>query len=226
MNFLELLPAIERDKLIEYWYREADASVLDYVRGYSDNYPVATSIDYVTDQPILELFDLLRERLGASVNTDHSLSSLNLPVSEMLSLRQLDFVGYPAAALMPESTVLWLKPHGLFTLTRTSSHSNIASLFGEQNRRLPIEDRLSVVRGIATSYPELMLSVAADQLGDFVEQLRLMKTNEDYRALLDRYAIRRTHPDFWTFSDQLHQEFRNRYPKQAGWLDYNRLENR
>ncbi|MBM4124875.1 MAG: hypothetical protein FJ246_07995 [Nitrospira sp.] len=37
---------------------------------------------------------------------------------------------------------------------------------------------------------------------------------------------RRTSPDFWQHSDQLHQAYRAREPIESGLFDDNRLENR
>jgi hypothetical protein len=44
--------------------------------------------------------------------------------------------------------------------------------------------------------------------------------------MADRFAVRRTHPDFWATSDALMQAYAQWSPLEAGLLDYNRLENR
>jgi len=53
-----------------------------------------------------------------------------------------------------------------------------------------------------------------------------MKTEKDYKQLLNRFGVRRTSPDFWTTSDQIAELFRQQEPLASGVLDYNRLENR
>ncbi len=53
-----------------------------------------------------------------------------------------------------------------------------------------------------------------------------MATTEQYSELLEAFAIRRTHPEFWQVSDQLHETHQQQNPINYGLLDYNRLENR
>jgi len=48
----------------------------------------------------------------------------------------------------------------------------------------------------------------------------------DYHALKSKFAIRRTHPQFWQYSDILHQVARQYRGVEFGMFDYNRLENR
>lgn len=43
---------------------------------------------------------------------------------------------------------------------------------------------------------------------------------------MDHFGVRRTSPDFWTLSDDVNRDYARRAPIEAGWLDYNRLENR
>lgn len=53
-----------------------------------------------------------------------------------------------------------------------------------------------------------------------------LTSEQDYQQFADRFAVRRTHPEFWRHSDQLHQAYHARAPLEAGLFDYNRLENR
>lgn len=53
-----------------------------------------------------------------------------------------------------------------------------------------------------------------------------MGSEEDYVALLDSYAIRRSSNKFWAYSDELTEWYKMKYPIEAGLLDYNRFENR
>ena len=53
-----------------------------------------------------------------------------------------------------------------------------------------------------------------------------MTSEADYRTLKSRFAVRRTDPQFWRFSDILHQQVKKYRGIEYGLLDYNRLENR
>lgn len=53
-----------------------------------------------------------------------------------------------------------------------------------------------------------------------------MKTDEDYAAMMSSCGVRLTDPKFWEFSDRIHAYIQNNNTIEAGFLDYNRLENR
>jgi hypothetical protein len=38
--------------------------------------------------------------------------------------------------------------------------------------------------------------------------------------------VRRTNPKFWDYSENMHRYFKDTYPTEFGYLDFNRLENR
>jgi hypothetical protein len=63
-------------------------------------------------------------------------------------------------------------------------------------------------------------------LKDFVSAVEGLSSEEDYQALLSRFGVRRSDPDFWKHSDYLRTAYQNASPIEAGLLDYNRLENR
>ena len=63
-------------------------------------------------------------------------------------------------------------------------------------------------------------------LPTFVAALRKLGSETDSRAFAKRWSVRRTDPNFWSFSDSLHERFAREQPLDAGVLDYNRLENR
>ena len=68
--------------------------------------------------------------------------------------------------------------------------------------------------------------VESSQLASFVDRVSALDGDEAYGALRDLYAIRRTHPTFWSHSDKLHAAYRELETVDWGLLDYSRLENR
>jgi hypothetical protein len=58
---------------------------------------------------------------------------------------------------LPQAAFLYVPdaPAGaqVFTILRNDGHTNIASPFGEKDRRTPHEDTLTVVRGVLGSHP-------------------------------------------------------------------------
>jgi hypothetical protein len=113
-----------------------------------------------------------------------------------------------------------------FSLVRNSAHSNIAELFKESERRLPEEDTLYVARGFLGAYPNVFYRVKEDQLSDFVSAVESLSSESDYRQLADRFAVRRTHPEFWAHYDGLVSAYRAFSPVEASVLDLSRYENR
>ena len=85
---------------------------------------------------------------------------------------------------------------------------------------------LTLVRGVLGSYPEAYLSLTENEIPNLVKTLQNLNTEEDYIALLDKFAVRRSSPKFWSFSDRVHRWYQKDQPIEFGLLDYNRFENR
>jgi hypothetical protein len=54
----------------------------------------------------------------------------------------------------------------------------------------------------------------------------MIKSEQDYAALLDRFGIRLANKGFWRFSNSVHDTYMSSYPVGAGCFDFNHLENR
>ena len=119
-------------------------------------------------------------------------------------------------------------PHApqYFTLLRNTGHSNVSQLLSERLALLPQEDTLTVVPGFIGAYPNALYHVDAARLDRFVAAVQGLASEQDYGALTSRFAMRRSDPGFWPFSDALQRAHLQEAPGEAGLLDYNRLENR
>ena len=111
-------------------------------------------------------------------------------------------------------------------IIRNQAHSNITSLFSEQDNRLEDEDYLTVVRGVIGDYPNTFLHVNSVDLDDFITGIGNITSEADYANIMWHFGIRRSHDNFWAHSDKIHAKFNEMEPIQGGILDYNRLENR
>jgi hypothetical protein len=56
--------------------------------------------------------------------------------------------------------------------------------------------------------------------------VRQIRSEDDYRALLDRFGVRRTDQRFWPLSDKVLTSYRRAEPLTGGVLDYSRYDNR
>lgn len=232
-NFLLLLPAKDRERERDFWYRDAHESVKDYVLGRRINVEKESGIQYRTDRPKHELFEMLGGHLAGALNQAHEMAGeKDSDVREQL--QGLSKIKGQTLQWMPEVALLTVTdgPDGveggdrLYTLLHDNGFSNIASLFNTESRRLPDEDGITVARGLIGAYPNAFYRVNREDLPEFIAMVASLGGEKDYRKLTDRFALRRTNPDFWRHSDAVHETYRRTAPIDAGSLDYNRVENR
>lgn len=228
-NFLDLLPMDSRIGIRDFWYRDTSDRVKNFVYGKNFNLMVDSGITYKTDDPKQELYDLLANRIGKNVSSEYRLTKISNKTLRS-SMERLQQVRGEGLAVFPQNSILRIDDKSghreYFTLINNSAYSNLSELFGEDKRRRPAEDYLTVVPGILGAYPNAFFQTTTSRLPDFISQMNRMKTEEDFTALANDFAIRRTNSDFWAFSDSLHAYYRGVEPIRGGMLDYNRLENR
>lgn len=230
-NFLALLPRAERDRVRAHWYRGSVNAVKEYVYTRGNTFSGETDEPYHSDQPLLELYGKFQQRLAPVLDQRHALSHGFYDTADRKAFDLINSTRGTAAAVLPQ--ILFLEvtdaasnTRHYYTLLHHNAHSNISHLFGEENRRLPQEDSLLLTYGLVGAYPSVLLRLERRRLQDFAEQIQALKNESDYAYLLDQFGIRRSHPGFWAYSDRLHQHYFATEPVEAGWLDYNRLENR
>lgn len=102
----------------------------------------------------------------------------------------------------------------------------MAQLFREDARRLPEQDRLTVVDGFLGAYPNALFLVAREELSAFVAAAAALTNEADYLKLRARFGVLRTSPQFWSHSDRMHDAARALDGLRAGLFDFNRLDPR
>jgi hypothetical protein len=227
-NFLLFLPESARIRERNYWYREADDEVMSFVSLPNFEAETEPDIIFQTDDEKSEFFGMLAEHLEKVLPVRHSMAAITNDSVRTELDRLHELVGTPVT-LMPE--IAFVRIHGTFgeqyiTLLSNNAHLNMTSIFAEQKNREPDKDVLSVIPGLVGAYPNAFYEVEEYALSAFVDSIANLQTEADYAAMLDSYGIRRTHPDFWQYSDKFQQAVQHQDPLTAGVLDYNRLENR
>lgn len=230
-NLLTLLPAKDREPLRDFWYRDSAERLNKHLYGYNIGDIPEPGIAYEPERDSkLQLYEQLQKRVAEVVSHARDINNAKVPSAQSHTLQKLHGVKGAAATHMAESTLLLVTsakgPDQLYTILANRAHLNITSLFSESENRIPAEDSLTVAYGVVGDYPNTFLTVSENELPSLVEQLSAVSKDEDYRALLDRFAVRRTDKRFWAFSDAIHQQYHRQQPLDAGWLDYNRFENR
>ena len=228
-NFLTLLPQDERIRLAEHWYRDASDEVREYLVNYEKQVLTNPAIQYETDSPQLELYDMIHQRLSGALEDKYHMAGAVTP-EQLDKLIRINRIKGTAANIMPEISFLMVDDMAggqqVFTLLRASGHSNLTGLLYEEDNRLPEEDYLTIVPGILGSYPSALFRISSFRLDKFVKDMSLLTNESDFEVFATRYAVRRTDEQFWNHSDQLHHWYRRNDPLNYGLLDYNRLENR
>lgn len=242
-NFLRLMPAKTRQNLVDRWYE--DAAQLKLMVSYqrvSDK--KLLSIRYETADPKREFLNKLlqnfadvnqrpdffnrRDRVGGEPGQDSVVSQRSVRALRRIAARQAEEV--PAVKLFPEvSFVRVFDDSGrleVYTVIRNRMHTNVAFLFGESLRYKPEDDTLTVYPGVLASYPNFMFNVDVDEIEEFVETL--LKVGDERMltdTVVERWGVRRTHPEFWELFHDLTDYLEERTPKEAGVMDMSRYEN-
>ncbi|ELX4137948.1 fatty acid cis/trans isomerase [Vibrio vulnificus] len=229
-NFIALLPADMRHQEQSSWYQQQNRQLSDFLQRNVVPFSQPTSVVYKTDDPKSELFDILRHQVSPILNARYEIVDTGMSVKNEALLKSLNLVKGEKLLPIPQITMLMVKAdtgkEQLYTLLHNNAHLNISSLFNEEKNRDPANDSLTIVRGVVGSYPAAFFSLNENQVAEFVQIITAMESEQDYVKLLDKFAIRRSSTNFWSFSDKVHTWYRNDQPIEFGLLDYNRFENR
>lgn len=221
-NLLALLPKDERQKIKAFWYRRASENLAEYLKSDKNSFNQPSGIEYQTQDVQAELYQLIKTRLEKvnnqiyQINSDEPLAQLNKLPAKAVNLLP------PVSIVMVENE----SEHQVFSLLHHNAHFNISSLLDEADQRAYQEDYATVTPGFIGDYPQAIWYLKQAQVADFMKRLSNIKTEADYGQLKAEFGIRRTHPDFWHYSDLLHKIAKKERGIEYGLLDYNRLENR
>jgi len=237
-NFLRFMPAMQRQSIYNSWYlgkdglRTADAL---FSIGH------ATRIKYQSTDYKKEFFAQVRQRLGKAAGPvdginqcpqEDCISAGTTPVQQQVDreMRQLAKLKGLDLGALPEMSLLRVKtgdPAGdlVYTLLIDKAYSNISKMVSMGSRRLPENDRITIVPGFVGSYPNFFFSVENNRLGEFVNKIQNSRSEADLEPLYSQFGIRRSNPEIWQQADWFNQQHKKYRGLQAGLLDLSRYEN-
>jgi hypothetical protein len=228
-NFLIFLPKAARQPTRDYWYRGASAQAKSYVDGSRDNFAAETGVEFRSQDPQREFYELLSRRLAPVLGPRFELASV-ADAGLREQLQKLAAVRGASLQWLPEAVVLRVDatPNApqYFSLLRDTGHRNVSYLIREKGELVPDEDTLTVVPGFIGAYPNAILRATPAELPALTAAIGTLASQADYGRLADRFVIRRTSAAFWPASDALAAAYRQWSPLEAGLFDYNRLDNR
>ncbi|WP_019528944.1 fatty acid cis/trans isomerase [Dasania marina] len=232
-NFLNVLPSAAAKKELAFWYRDEEESVQQFIDNLASGNDENLAIDYQTDNPKAELFELVQQRVGNKLLSE---DKLNRPVntavesSYMAAMQRLANFNGAAISYLPEVLLIRVQRDNtedeLYTLLSNRARSNVLTLLRERSTLMPKEQTVTLVQGVVGAYPNIFVQVPERQIADFVAEFTAIDSEQAYRKMLDSYGVRRTSSQFWPYSDWLHNYYQRREPIGSGLLDYNRIENR
>ncbi|RYZ68268.1 MAG: hypothetical protein EOP05_16615 [Proteobacteria bacterium] len=112
-----------------------------------------------------------------------------------------------------------------YTIVHNKAHSSVSMLLFEDERREPWRDTLNIVSGFASSYPNMYFDVDHKDLSKFVERVKSVRTEAEYKKLVAEYGVERTSAKFWSLHDWFNEETKRVNPLSAGAFDLNRYAN-
>ncbi len=237
-NFLRFVPMPQREELYDNWYREGGKFkiLLSYLELDTES-PTATALQgqdmqsafgellFSRDPKLTQARDTLNRCADNDCNKGLDVERVAVE-SALRPLTQARGKDMPGILWLPNLSFLRVDlPDGsysVYSLVRNRAHSNVAFILGEDLRYLPEEDSLSIVPFIAGSYPNFMFRVDWREINNFAKAVSQLKNEDTRRALVDRWGVRRTHPDFWQVFHGFSEHLANHDPKEAGVFDMNR----
>ena len=243
-NFLSLFPASQRPKIYRQWNRgllsEIKSAVVNPYYGYGKD----TGVHFTSTHYAQELFGQVEQKLGTAIGPSVTLHRCPPKAScdriearpdqvEMeRTLKPLTSLVGGGIQYLPELSLIRIHDQAqsslegrVYSLVNNKALENVSLMLLESLRRLPEEDTLTVVPGIVGSYPNFFFDVPKDRLKDFVSRILTLKTSEDFSRIVESYGVRRTRPDFWSFSDFFNRSHLEEAPVSSGLLDLSRYEN-
>jgi hypothetical protein len=238
-EFLRFLPSGERARVHGDWYRGRVAKALADIHenAHAGPDPRVTYRDPSHAKAELVTTLLTQELPPAVVGPREPIQWLDVPLSTdpprarfELAARSVANQRGPYVAVFPDTVLLRVKTGAtgdlVYTIARNRSHTSVEFIFSEGVELEPAEDVLQIVRGFATSRPNLLLTVDEAQLDDFIAHWKALKPGDgSWADFVARYGARRKDPAFWETFDFFGDAFPKLDPIGAAVLDLSRYTN-
>jgi len=244
-NFLYFLPREDRKRLYEAWHeidrkttreqRQATRAWLevDSVNGYEAN-PARPFYH----QPKQEFFEILKQHTGytamdaTDLNRCSRANCFTSPADRAMQ-RLAHVLRGKRLQIFPETSYLRVRGvngHKDVAYTLIHNKSYRTDTFAKEDNDRPGEDMkddtLTIMRGLAGSYPNFFFDVSEADLDAFVAACVRVMNRDDYEQMVTRFGIRRTDPRFWDVSDWIQDQHARAQPVDAGILDLSRYKDR
>jgi hypothetical protein len=240
--FLAFLPEERRSEIRASWYVGADLGSKHLAADRIRSGGHGTQIPFTRSDEKAELLEMLLARNPVVSGAPDLLNRCPAPPCDRpgasplerraeRALESLSGVQGTWVGQLPDLTLLRVRSegsggeHAVYTLIRDRAHTNVAFMFGEDQRLEPAKDTLTIAPGVLGSYPNFAFDVQGEQIEEFARALAAAGDAAAFEALVERFGVRRTSPRFWSTFDWIHDDLRRRQPTEAGLLDLGRYGN-
>jgi len=249
LNFLRFLPRKVRRPMWKSWYldelSEERWKMEDPNIAPDDTIP--TDIKYSTDDPKREFYERLLEYMGPRVNAN---DPINRPkpgddadritkalISIVAASRAQEPTWRKFKTFLPEASFLRIdrsgQEPGIYTMTHNRDYATKAFLTMSLQDDIPGNAKVAILEGAYTAYPNFMFRINEDEIEEFASTLIDADTQEKFTAVVERWGIRRSSPDFWPVLNSVTAYVKrtnptgapNRAGGGAGTFDINRYKN-
>ena len=209
---------------------------------YPDPGPDATppaEIEFKTDDPKTEfltmLLDYLKDRIQTAdpINRPQPGDNPDQVTKAMQSIVAASTQQQPTwrkfKTMLPEATFLRIDAPGkdpevyTMTLDRYFRTKNFISEALEDP--VPSLAHVTIYHGILTAYPNFIFRIDEKDVDEFAAKLVDADTPEKFTAVVERWGVRRSNPDFWEVVHSITDYVRRKNPIEAAVFDVNRYKN-
>jgi Fatty acid cis/trans isomerase (CTI) len=236
-TFLAFIPSSHRKKIRDSWYegiRDVGQLVFSQPMEWLD---VDVVQSYKTENPQLELYKKLENRMQDSVHDmdpinrcesekckkAHKLTHIEKQMQRITEIKGRHLDVFPDLSLLK---VMSDKQDSIYTLIRNKSYKNISFLMADVSDRDKSLDTLSVYKGIMGAYPNFFFVVHEKEVSHFADELLKIKNRDDYERFVGVYGVRRTSSNFWKHADSFNKHYAKQDPVNYGIFDLYRYKNR
>jgi hypothetical protein len=90
---------------------------------------------------------------------------------------------------------------------------------------IPSKTQVTVLEGVNSAYPNFIFRVDEAEIEEFAAALIDADTQDMFTAVVERWGVRRSNPNFWPILHSFTDYMKRTEPRGAGVFDINRYKN-
>ena len=196
-------------------------------------------IQFKTDDPKSELLstllDYLKDRIRTAdpINRPQAGDNPDRVTKAMQSIVAASTQRQPTwrkfKTMLPEATFLRIDAPGkdfeIYTMTLDRYFRTKNFVSSELQDEVPSLAHVTIYPGILTAYPNFIFRIDEKDIEEFATRLIDADTQAKFTAVVERWGVRRSNPDFWQVVHSITEYVRRKNPLEAAVFDVNRYKN-